>query len=496
MIMTLQITLVEEKNVYLPSPIDGQLGDIFSFSPIDENSSIYLASYSVIQGSNLYYAQSFTAFPQNAIFLNQNNYIQYFKNENVFDNKVYAILGSNLLKYENQSINYSPISANMNSGNQYTILYGDDILILRTLPSSVQVYSVNKNQFYYFSLPTINISGYYYIGSATFLGNTIYVGLLSVDNQLSTVQIQLLYAQFTYSNSTFSIVPNFNYSIPLSLTTFNTIYFGITVKANLNIVNVVLLTSFDMLSTVTYFYQYNTSNQQIQQNQNIDTSTYLLANFLAYQNNTYELNGKIMYFYSLDQITSIYGQYLYIVPFLLTNNYIQLLSYNNSDNTIDSTIFTGQYETIEGLTVFLFRNKVYLYSKYNNNIKYNNTYFLQIEMNIYEITSSHMYQIAVSSYALNRNNLEISGTVLNVQSGQTVPNVYVHFYYAQSINGNQYGLGQEIGKTVTDSNGNFSFKTTLDTSIPDLNLIMIVSVDPVITIFKSTTTTSYYYTTK
>jgi len=494
--MTLQITLVEEKNVYLPSPIDGQLGDIFSFSPIDENSSIYLASYSIAQGSNLYYAQSFTAFPQNAIFINQNNYIQYFKNENVFDDKIYAILGSNLLKYENQSITYSPISANINSGNQYTVLYGDDILILRTLPSSVQVYSTNKNQFYYFSLPTINISGYYYIGSATFLGNTIYLGIISVDNQVSTVQIQLLYAQFTYSNSTFSIVPNFNYSIPLSLTTFDTIYFGMTLKANLNIVNVILLISYNVTTTLIYFYQFNTSNQQIQQNQNVYTNTFLLSNFLAYVNGANELNGKFMYFYSLDQITSIYGQYVFIVPFQFQNNYIQLLSYNNSDNTIDSAMFKKEITVSEGLTVFLFRNKVYLYSKYNNNIKYNNTYFLQVEMNVYEITASHMYQIAVSSYELNRNNLEISGTVLNVQSGKTVPNVYVHFYYAQSINGNQYGLGQEIGKTVTDANGNFSFKTTLDTSTPDLNLIMIVSVDPVITIFKSTSTTSYYYTTK
>jgi hypothetical protein len=159
-------------------------------------------------------------------------------------------------------------------------------------------------------------------------------------------------------------------------------------------------------------------------------------------------------------------------------------------------IFTGQYETIEGLTVFLFRNKVYLYSKYNNNTKYNNTYFLQIEMNVYEITTSDMYQIAVSSYSLNKNSLEISGTVLNVQSGKTVPNVYVHFYYAQSINGNQYGLGQEIGKTMTDSNGNFTFNKVLDTATPDLNLIMIVSVDPVITVFKKEIITPSYYVTK
>jgi len=497
--MTIQVSPLAEQIIYLPINLDTAPSELFinSISFFDITQNIIVANYNLQYASySSEYFSAFVSYPQSYAFYISHPYNLVYRNEGIYDDKIYALVGSNLVTYADSKISVSPASQNNVTGIQYVAFYNDDVLIIYTVPYGVQVYSTKYNKSYLLSIPSSISSEYSGISSVSMLNNIIYVGYVTFT--VSTVisfNSYILSSTFTYSNSVLSITAIYSSS---STSTFVITDIGSTIKSNINYVTLV--------TTITYVSNSRTPTETISGTSTGTTSgistevnyTVLDVNTGKYSTYTYSstdfafavctiniirVNNVVINVGTIEQSTSIYAYYILSVANAQSTGGYSLTVISFNINTLNFEYVTQEFQKPQTnllYNIMIQGNTFYYPIGFSNPIQYGNTYYLPVKFIFYQILTSEMLVIQFSQFALYKNTLTLAGTVKYAQTGVVAPNAHVSIYEYASVLGNQYAITKLITKTQADSNGNFSTTVTLTNSPSVENIIVSASIDPII----------------
>uniref|UniRef100_A0A0F2LN03 Uncharacterized protein n=1 Tax=Candidatus Aramenus sulfurataquae TaxID=1326980 RepID=A0A0F2LN03_9CREN len=347
------------------------------------------------------------------------------------------------------------------------VYYNDDVLFLLGVPSGVVIYSLNTGRFYNVKLPTVSLSQQSVTVGVTFLGGHI-VGAIS-EQSGNTISVTLLDATFTYSDTVFTIV--------------NVYTIDIAGELNYYTINIVGNTSYAVV-VVRYNYEASLSNPSVSQIYYIiyDMTSGSSTTYASSQFSNVDLFTGVTTISSISftigiKIVSIYAYYVFTVLYDDETGNEIIVSFNLKTlniETIEIPLPNTQWQVV------LQKNYVILLTTPQQVIQQGNVYFLPVNYQIYEITTSEMLTVQFYTVALEQNNLVISGKVLYVQTGQPASNATVGVYYASSAMGNQLAISSLIGQVTTDQNGEFQFSYQFNNAPPDLDLVVAVSVDPIV----------------
>jgi len=481
--MTIQVSPLAEQIVYLPINLDTRPSELYinSISFFDITQNIIVANYSLQYTSNSSeYFSAFVSYPQSYAFYTPQKYDLVYRNEGIYDDKIYALVGSNLVIYADNQISISSVSQKNVTGIQYVAFYNDDILIIYTVPYGVQVYSTKYNKSYLLSIPSSISSQYSAISSVSMLNNIIYVGYVTFT--VSTVisfNSYILSSTFTYSNSVLSVTVSYASS---STSTFVNAYIGSAIKSNVNYVT--------LITTITYISTSGISTEVDYTVLDVNTgkySTYTYSStdfaFNVYITNIITFNNVVINVGTIEQSTSIYAYYILSVANAQSTGGYSLAVVSFNINTLNFEYVIQEFPLPQqGLTfnIVIQGNTFYYPIEFSNPIQYGNTYYLPVKFIFYQILTSEMLIIQFSQFALYKNTLTLAGTVKYAQTGDVAPNAHVSIYEYASVLGNQYAITKLITKTQADSNGNFSTTVTLTYSPNVENIIVSASIDPII----------------
>lgn len=490
---------------------------IFSLTFYTSTSNTFVASYLL----NNNYVFAFVSYPRTfSVYYPASStpYQVNYRNENLFDGKAYAILSNYLVTYDF----VNPISTLLKgfqlfSGNQYVFYLDGDILIAQTTPTSFLVYSTKYDKVYTFQYPTSISLGIVYFASATILGNTIYLALFTADSSFIETSAVLLYVNFNYTDGFFVPVPNMTIKTSLLLlfgitpsttTSANQVaIFGVSVKSHINYVTLIMwiYSSYGSVRSYIFTLTLNLTNGQITSNNYTSgTASLIQLNSVEYIAPSSTLGFNIYYVESVDPFVSVFGNYLIFVseaPALTTSSQLGLdvITLNVNTSSFDETQFTQPiYSSSMPRYVTVIGNVIYVTIQQLNVVSYGNTYYIPIVLQLIQVTTADMIQVNLTEFSLDHNTVIFSGSVVYAQTGQPIPNAYVYLYTVTSVNGSQISLDTLLAKVQSDANGNFTLSAQLPYSPPDLDVALVVGVDPVILVpvtfpISTQLASSYYY---
>jgi len=481
--MTIQVSPLAEQIAYLPMPGDTTPSELYinSISFFDITQNIIVANYNLQYASNTSeYFSAFVSYPQSYAFYTPQKYDLVYRNEGIYDDKIYALVGSNLVTYADNQISVSPASQKNVTGIQYVAFYNDDVLIIYTVPYGVQVYSTKYNKSYLLSIPSSISSQYSTISSVSMLNNIIYVGYVTFTiSTAMSFNSYILSSTFSYSNSVLSITVSYSSS---STATFVTATIGSAIKSNVNYVTLVTTITYVSTSGISTEIDYTVLDINTG---NYSTYTYSSTDFAfnVYVTNIITVNNVVINVGTIEQSTSIYAYYILSVANAQSTTGYSLAVISFNINTLNFEYVIQEFPKPQislFYNIIIQGNTFYYPIEFSNPITYGNTYYLPVKFIFYQILTSEMLIIQFSQFALYKNTLTLAGTVKYAQSGDIAPNAHVSIYEYASVLGNQYAISKLITKTQTDSNGNFSTTVTLTNSPNVENIIVSASTDPII----------------
>nr|MCL7344712.1 hypothetical protein [Candidatus Aramenus sulfurataquae] len=467
--MTLQAVEISQGQIYLPLLSNQQPDGLFirSISFYDISQSIYNVSYSVEYGSLIQSFSAFVAYPQVVTVETSGLAYTIFDTEEIIDEKYFSMIPPLLIEFYKQQLTYKQVSTLTAVAYVNLVYYNDDVLFLLGVPSGVVIYSLNTGRFYNVKLPTVSLSQQSVTVGVTFLGGHI-VGAIS-EQSGNTISVTLLDATFTYSDTVFTIV--------------NVYTIDIAGELNYYTINIVGNTSYAVV-VVRYNYEASLSNPSVSQIYYIiyDMTSGSSTTYASSQFSNVDLFTGVTTISSISftigiKIVSIYAYYVFTVLYDDETGNEIIVSFNLKTlniETIEIPLPNTQWQVV------LQKNYVILLTTPQQVIQQGNVYFLPVNYQIYEITTSEMLTVQFYTVALEQNNLVISGKVLYVQTGQPASNATVGVYYASSAMGNQLAISSLIGQVTTDQNGEFQFSYQFNNAPPDLDLVVAVSVDPIV----------------
>ena len=488
--MTLQISLYSQQTVYLPLPNDQTPSFVFivslSFYDIGLNSYIsnYQLIYSCQSGSETVYVNAFVSYPQSVFSYSTNENVVVYKNEGIFDEKMAGFVNTALVVYADNKITANQVLSRPVSGVQYVAFYQDDILIFMSSPQGIYFYSTKYNKFYNVYIPTSINLVYPAVGSVLFLGGYIYFAICTInisfpssDTAQVTVIYYLMYTKFSYSDLTLSILVSC--SISKKLSNYCCINIANSIVGNGSYVVLVMLYR-DSYGTCVKLLSYNINSSTYTTTSKFYVGTSLFGYIyfttkIEYANVT--INLGLNYY---QQQVSIYSYYVFIVLSGLVT-FATIISYNINTGNIESASLLTNLKLYIGMNVYILRgNALYIFTTSSSPVQYGNTYYLPVNVYVFQISTSEMLSVEYTQYALEKNTLILSGTVKYLQTGEPVPNATVSVYLYDSVQGHSYAVSKLLTQTTTDKDGNFQIVYKLPNSPSDANIIVTASVDPVI----------------
>jgi len=492
--MTLQVTPYSQQTVYLPLPNDQSPSSVFitSLSFYDAGLNSYIANYQLQYSSESVYVNAFVAYPQSVFSYTSNKNIVIYKDEGIFDEKMVGFVSTALVVYADDKISANQVLSRPISGVQYVVFYNDDILIFMSSPQGVYFYSTKYNKFYNVYVPTTINLFYPTVGSVLFLGGYIYFAIYTTGLSLPssgtfqvTATYYLMYTKFSYSDLTLSILVSCSISKSFSHPSVSeiTITVSSSIVGNGSYVALVMLFCCCLLfvtslciKVLTYNINSSTYNVYAKSFKDMKLLSYI------YFRTSIEQQGEIFCFYFnfYQQQISIYSYYIFIVIYCV-NGIQYIVSFNINTGSIEYAPIppNPQIKTIASL--FMLRsNIIYIFSGYSSPVQYGNTYYLPVNVYLYQITTSEMLSIEYTQYALEKNTLILSGTVKYLQTGEPVPNATVSVYLYDSVQGHSYAVSKLLTQTTTDKDGNFQIVYKFPNSPSEANIIVTASVDPVV----------------
>ncbi len=467
--MTLQAVEISQGQIYLPLSSSQQPDGLFirSISFYDISQSIYNVSYTVSYDSLFQSFSAFVAFPQVVLVETSGLAYSIFDTEEIIDEKYFSMIPPLLIEFYEQQLSYKQVSTLTAVAYVNLVYYNDDVLFLLGVPSGVVVYSLNTGSFYNVKLPTSSLSQQSVNVGVTFLGGHI-VGAIA-EQSGSTISVTLLDATFTYSDTVFTTVNTYTINVSGSIQAYT--------------VNIVGNVSY-AVAVVRYQYEASTTNAVTSQVYYIiydivngTATTYSSPQFSSATLVTGQTSIPSIAVTIGVKIVSIYAYYVFTILYDETTGNEMIVSFNLKTlnvETVEISITTTYWQIV------LQKNYLILLTTPQQVIQQGNVYFLPVNYQIFEITTSEMLTVQFYTVALEQNNLVISGKVLYVQTGQPAPNATVGVYYASSAMGNQLAVSNLIGQVTTDQNGEFQFSYQFSNAPSDLDLIVAVSVDPIV----------------
>jgi len=488
--MTLQISPYAQQTVYIPLPNNECPLDvrIKSLSFYDIGLSSYIANYDLFYSSEEVHVNAFVAYPQTVFSYSTNKNTVIYKNEGIFDEKMLGFVNTALVVYADDKISANQILSRPISGVQYVAFYNDDILIFMSSPQGVYFYSAKYNKFYNVYVPTTIKLIYPTIGSVLLLGGYIYFAICTISTSLlgsNTVQVvavyHLLYTKFSYSDLTLSILVNCGMSglFPPSSVTEATVSASSSVLGNGSyVVLVMLFCTLNYVCVKVIAYNINSSSY------NIYSKSFSNAILLSYVyfSTSVKQQGITFYFNFLyyQQQISIYAYYVFVVINNLTVGTC-IVSFNFNTGNVECAPIPPFRQFVGLTSLYMLRsNIIYIFAGFSSPVQYGNTYYLPINVYMYEISTSEMLFVEYTQYALEKNTLILSGTVKYLQTGEPVPNATVSIYLYDSVQGHSYAISKLLTQTTTDKDGNFQIVYKFPNSPNDANIIVTASVDPVV----------------
>jgi hypothetical protein len=399
-----------------------------------------------------------------------------------------GFINTALVVYANDQITANQVLSRPVSGVQYVAFYQDDILIFMSSPQGIYFYSTKCNKFYNVYIPTSINLVYPTVGSVLFLGGYIYFAICTISfssPSSGTVEVTatyyILYTKFSYSDLTLSVLVSCNISTSLNSShiTADTITVSNSIVGNGSyVVLVMLFCSLNTLCIKVLAYNINSSTYTVYSK---SFSNIILLSYTYFKTQTKQ-QGITLYlnFNYYQQQVSIYAYYVFIIIYCIYGCVI-VVSFNFNTGSIEYAFIPPNPPINVATSLFMLRsNIIYIFTGYSSSIQYGNTYYLPVNVYLYQITTSEMLSIEYTQYALEKNTLIISGTVKYVQTGEPAPNATVSVYLYESVQGHSYAVSTLLTQTTTDQNGNFEITYQFSNSPSDANIIVTASVDPVV----------------
>ena len=241
--MTVSISEIGSGNIYLPINTDQKPNGVFirGLSSYDTSLAVYNASYTLQFGSNQQSFIAFVPFPQALLFQSTGLAYLDFDTEEVIDETYFSMIPPFLIQYYESQLKYSQVGSFPYVGVISLIYYIDDVLLMLQIPNGIVIYSIEQSKFYEIKLPANLINQEKISIYSTFLGNNVYTIIAYGSNPINVV---LLQAQFSYSNTVLSPIQSFTISA-------NTDEYAVGIVGNLNyVVGVVKVQTITDLSLI------------------------------------------------------------------------------------------------------------------------------------------------------------------------------------------------------------------------------------------------------
>jgi len=492
--MTLQISPYAQQAVYLPLPNNETPSNIFivslSFYDIGLNSYIsnYQLIYSTQSSSETVYVNAFVAYPQTVFSYTTNKNVVIYKNEGIFDEKMLGFVNTALVVYTDDKISANQVLSRPNSGVQYIAFYNDDILIFMSSPQGIYFYSTKYNKFYNVYIPTSIKLIYPAVGSVLLLGGYIYFAICMINTSSPkpdivqvTATYHLLYTKFSYSDLTLSVLVSCGMSalfISSQFTEATVSVSGSVLGNGSYVVLVMLFCASNYVCVKVIAYNINSSTYKIY-SKFFGNAILLSYVYFSTQINQQGITLHFNFLYYQQQI-SIYSYYIFVVVCNRTVGAC-IISFNFNTGSIENAPIPPIPQVVTLASLYMLRsNIIYIFAGFSSPVQYGNTYYLPVNVYMYQITTSEMLFIEYTQYALEKNTLILSGTVKYLQTGDPVPNATVSVYLYESVQGHSYAVSNLLTQTTTDQNGNFQIVYKFPNSPNDANIIVTASVDPVV----------------